>query len=36
MSNGVAVIPMHLGFQVLTPAPQRFVLTYESNEAVVP
>ena len=36
MSNGVAIIPIHLGFQVLIPGPQKFVLTYESNGAIVP
>ena len=36
MSNGVAVIPIQIGFQVLTPGPQDFVLTYESDEAIVP
>ena len=35
MSNGVVVIPTHIEFQVLTPGPQEFVLTYESNEVIV-
>jgi len=36
VSNGVAVIPMQIGFRVLTPGPQEFILTFESNEATVP
>jgi hypothetical protein len=36
VSNGVAVIPMKIGFRVLTPGAQEFVLTFESNEATVP
>src|SRR5467141_1080452 len=35
VSNGVAAIPMQIGFRVLTSGPQEFVLTFESNEAIV-